>query len=70
MTDESTDISVNKKKLTVYGKVVNENLEAETLFLGNLEVTEVSVNTEVLFNLLCTFLQAREINMQKVIAWE
>ena len=61
-------VSVNKK-LAVYGKVVKENLELETLFLGNLEVTEINVTSEVLFNLLWSFLQARGVSLNKVIGF-
>ena len=40
MTDESTDIVV-KKKCVIYCIVVNENLERQVIFLGNVEVDEV-----------------------------
>ena len=68
MTDESTDIVV-KKKCVIYCIVVNENLERQVMFLGNVEVDEVSVTAEVLFNHLKSYLVEKGVSGDKVIGF-
>lgn len=65
LIDESTDIKV-QKKLVIYCKTVDVDLNESTIFLGNLEISEVSVTAEVIFNVLCTFLESRNINIKDI----
>ena len=46
LTDESTDISVNKK-LVIYDRMVSDSLVPTTLFLGNVHLKDVSCTAEV-----------------------
>ena len=65
MTDESTYIVV-KKKCVLYCIVVNQNLERQVMFLGNVEV-EVSATAEVLFNHLKSYLVEKGVSVDKVV---
>ena len=68
MTDESTDIAV-QKKLVIYGKVVDENLNSKTYFLGNAKLTDVSVTAGVLYCALNTFLSDIGVQCKKIIGF-
>ena len=46
LTDESTDISVNKK-LVIYARMVSDSLVSTTLFLGNVHLKDISCTAEV-----------------------
>ena len=68
MCDESTDISV-QKKLVVYGRVVNDDLSSETIYLGNLRLSHVSVTADVIYTSLKDFIEAKGLQLSKVIGF-
>ena len=67
MTNEITDISVNKK--LVYAKVVSDDLNVQTLFLENLHVSEVFVIAGVLFTALENFFKKGGMSFNKILVF-
>ena len=53
----------------VYCIVVKENLDRQIMFLGNVEVDEVSVTAEVLFNHLQSYFVEKGVLVDKVIGF-
>ena len=65
LIDESTDITVSKK-LIIYGKTVNDEMEPKTFFLGNVQIEEAHVNSTLLFTKVKHYLATRGIPMKQI----
>ena len=61
LTDESTDIAVTKQMI-VYVKYVDGDFVPHTHFLGNLAIDNPKSDSEVLFNLLISFLTKEDLS--------
>jgi hypothetical protein len=68
LIDESTDICVNKK-LVIYVKSVDAELNVRTTFIGNYQLEEIHVTAEVLFNQAVKCLMERGVDLRRLIGF-
>ena len=66
LVDENTDIKT-EKKLLIYGGFVNtKTLDAQTHFISNMKVSDISVTADVVTTHLCKILEDFDIEIQKI----